>query len=311
MAQNDTNNLIVSIKEIYIDFIPKQDRMFSFEFPLIHQPRVGKSDYKDIEQLFLKRCEETVFASLLSLRLIPNIRYSTSSPMARKMSERILMRLEKEYTQSYKDFKKQTINCLFLDRRDDLITPLIYNWSYMSLVDEFLGIENGAVKVSDQVKVFSLESGDTFIQDNWDKNYGEFTMNLSQKIEKSSKGKKNSLKMDSLEDLKKVIDEMPDMKRESNNIKKHSEIIGEVISNIQNKKIYDISELQQDIAVDDDKGDHYKRVMDMITDEKIGEMDKIKISMLFCLKYYNDDLRLGNICGLLRSRNISTEYITR
>lgn len=282
--------------------------MISFEFPLLNQAHRVSSDYKEIEQLFLKRTEESLFASFLSLRMVPNIRYSSNSTLARRIAERLLMRLEREYTQNYKEFGKQSIECLIMDRRDDLITPLLYNWSYMSLVDEFLGVENNSVKLKDQPQVFGVGCGDQFLEDNWDKNYGELTMNLSSKISENCKGKAN---MNSLEDLKKVIDQMPDMKKEANNTKKHSEVIGEIISNVQKKGIYEVSELQQDIAVENDKSGQYKRIMEIIAQEGIEEQDKIKLSMLFCLKYSDDQMRVGNIFSILRTKKISTDPITK
>ena len=79
--------------------------------------------------------------------MIPNIRYSSSSLLARKISERLSSKLEKEYTASHATFDKfKSYDLVLLDRKDDPLTPLVFNWSYYAMVDEVLGVENNSIK---------------------------------------------------------------------------------------------------------------------------------------------------------------------
>ena len=82
------------------------------------------------------------------------------------------------------------MDLVIYDRREDPVTPLIYNWSYQSMVHEFVGIDENSIKIPTDAKkaeIFARQSDDDFLDKNWNKNYGEFTTDLSHELEKISK----------------------------------------------------------------------------------------------------------------------------
>lgn len=54
-------------------------------------------------------------------------------------------------------------------------------------------------------------------------------------------------------------------------------------------KLYDISELEQEIVSNNNKNAHFKGVEDFINDIGVTKLDKIRLVMLFTLRYENDE----------------------
>ena len=72
---------------------------------------------------------------------------------------------------------------IFLDRRDDPISPLVLNWGYCPLVDELIGLTRGTVRmpgVSGESFIFSRETEDDFLDHHWSSNFGDVSKGLSE-----------------------------------------------------------------------------------------------------------------------------------
>lgn len=243
---------------------------------------------------------------------MPSIRFSSHSSLAKKISERISSRLEREYTQNHKDFSEGTMDLLILDRRDDPISPLIYNWSYFSLVDELIGIENNSVQGNNNVKeIFSRSSGDLFLDEFWIKNYGETSKELAKKLKDSSKKRHIDLDKASLDDMKDMMLKMPEVTKQLSEVKKHADIFKRITSEIEIKNLYELSGLQQDISVSNDKGEQFEAVLEMLNHSKITDNDKIKLCMLYCLKYSNDENRINGLKNVMRKRGLMIDHIEK
>lgn len=323
LAESDSKNIVRCVKEIFLDFIPNQPDFFTLDFPLLSSknPKIiilqgpdGKADFKESDKHFLKQSENSLFSIFLAFKSIPSIRYSSNSSVAKKIAERVSSRLEREYTQNHKDFSEGTMDLLVLDRRDDPISPLIYNWSYFSLVDELIGIENNSVTIpslGNKNEIFSRNSGDDFLDEFWLKNYGDTSKELAKRLKESSKKRHVDLNKASLEDMKDLMLKMPEVTKQLAEIKKHAEIFKIINEEIQDKNMYELSGLQQDIAVESDKGEQFEAVLEMINNSTITDNDKIKLCMLYCIKYSNDDARINGLKNVMRQRSLMTDHIDK
>lgn len=272
----------------------------------------GKNEFKESEKNFLKQTENSIFSVFLAFKSMPSIRYSSHSSIAKKIAERVSSRLEREYTQNHKDFDQGTIDLLLLDRRDDPISPLIYNWSYFSLVDELIGIENNSVKLNESSQeIFARSSGDSFLDIFWLKNYGETSNELADKLKECSKKRHVDLGKASLEEMKDLMLKMPEMTKYLSEIKKHSEIFKRINQEIELKNLYELSGLQQDISVENDRAEQFESVLEMINNEKITNNDKIKLAMLYCIKYSSDSARISGLKNVMRKRGLITDHISK
>ena len=189
---------------------------------------------------------------------MPNIRYSHHSFLARKISERLSSKLEKEYTQSHQNFDKtKSYDLLLLDRRDDPITPLILNWSYLAMVDELIGIEDNQIKQNafgnTNAQVFQRASGDELLDVVWDLNFGEAGNELSLRLDGEKKNRNIDLANSNLEDLSEIMSKMPEMKKKLNDLSKHSDIFKYLNQELTRKNLFKLSGIQQDISTENKK----------------------------------------------------------
>lgn len=299
MANADEKGKIEEVKEIYIDYFVSDPDMFVLKTPTIAD--IADDEFKASQKQFLKQAEDSLFAVCMGLRRVPNITYSVESKLGRKLAERLSARLEREYTQNHKDFLQENVDLLLFDRREDALTPLVYNWSYLSMVNEFLGISNNSVIIEkggdpkNKALVFARQTDDAFLDKNWSKNFGEFTTDLTVELEKMYKEKNMAVRLDNLEDMQKAIEKLPDLSKEAEKLKKHSDIIKRITEVVSCNDIYSVSQLQQDIITESNKQQQLKDLLQIFLKKEVRSIDKLKLAMIYCLKYPDDPERVNGI----------------
>lgn len=268
---------------------------------------MGDSDFKSSERQFLKTSEESLFAVCMSLRRIPTITYSLEGPLGRKIAERLSARLEREYTQNHREFLQESLELLIFDRKEDPVTPLVYDWGYQAMVHEFIGIENNAVKLAAKLDIFARDADDEFLDLNWAKNYGEFTKEMSEDLERLFKERNESTaNMKTMEDFQRVMEKMPNLTKEAQQVNKHSGVIRALTDHVQNSDIYTVSQLQQDITTENNKSGQFKDLLTVLTKKTVNSQDKVKLVMLYCLKYSDDPERVMGLQRAISAQNLST-----
>ena len=292
--------------------------MFILKSPTISE--IGDEEFKTSQKQFLKTTEDTLFAICLSLRRVPNITYSCESKLGRKIAERLCSRLEKEYTQHHTDFMMENLDLLIFDRKEDPLTPLVYNWSYVSMVNEFIGINNNSVQIGDiadkknMPMIFGRQCDDSFLDKNWKSNYGEFSSDLAAELEKICKEKNMVVKVDNLEEMQKALEKMPDLSKETSKMKKHSTIIHTIAEFVAANDIYTVSQLQQDIITEGNKQQQLKDLLQVFLKKEVRAIDKLKLAMIYCLKYSDDEERVSGIQRAAQAQNLPVvlyDYIGR
>lgn len=199
---------------------------------------------------------------------------------------------------------------LIFDRREDPLTPLVYNWSYCSMVSEFLGISNNAVQLGDPKEkdnkphIFARQCEDAFLDRNWNKNFGEFTTDLSAELQRLYKEKNVGVKTDNLEDMQKALDKLPDLSKETAKLRKHSSIIQALGDFVTSNDIYSVSQLQQDIITENNKQQQLKDLLQVFLKKDVRSIDKLKLAMIYCLKYSDDLERVSGIQRAAQSQNL-------
>lgn len=308
MANADEKGSIEEVKEVYIDYFVVDPDFYILKEPTLAD--FGKDEFKENQKEFLKHTEDSLFALCMTLRRVPNITYSVESRAGRKLAERLSSRLEREYTQNHKDFLQEGLELVILDRRDDALTPLVYNWSYLSMVNEFIGINNNSVlidvvgNVKPRPVVFSRQTDDSFIDKNWNKNFGEFTTDLTKELEKIYKEKNMAVKLDSLDDMQKAMEKLPDLSKDAEKLKKHSDIIRRLTDLVSSHDIYSVSQLQQDIITENNKQQQLKDILQLFLKKEVRSIDKLKIAMIYCLKYPDDPERVNGIQRAAQAQNL-------
>lgn len=187
------------------------------------------------------------------------------------------------------------------------MTPLLFDWSYASILHEFFHLNDNRVVLRQAAgdKAYNLFiEEDKFFRDNMYSNYGEVATNVSRYLQEVSGKKKNMQNMQNIEsfdDMKRVMDLMPEMKKESSNLSKHFELVQEMITKVQERGLLQISEVEQNLVSKDAKDDSYKSILRMIENERVNAIDALRLVILFALRFEGDN-KAGQLYSKLKER---------
>lgn len=283
--------------------------MYTLKQPFLGEISGGEQEFKSADKEFLRSAEDSLFSLCLALRRLPNITHSSSSRLSHKIADNLHTRLEREYSQNHKDYLSENLELVLFDRRDDPITPLIYNWSYMSLVHEFIGISANTVNIAAKGHIFARGTDDFFLDANWASNYGELTRDLHSHLERLKKTSGGSKKLQTVAEMEEALSKMPEGNKELATIQKHSEICAEIQRVVEARDLYEVSQLQQDIIVENNKAQQFKDLQSLFNKKNVTQQDKIKLACLFCLKYSDDSERVAGIKRALSVQNIDPDVV--
>ena len=223
------------------------------------------------------------------------------------------MLLKKEYDLNGKEFDQQSVTTLIItERKEDPVTPLVFDWSYLSMLNDILHIDENKINVKtnsaspNKVEVNQPQSynlfadEDEFLRENRYSNYGEVASNIENYLKRVADKKKGTENIQNFEDMKKVLDSLPEMRRQSSNLNKHYELIEEIIKSVKQRKLLDVGEVEQTLLVKDSKGDSFKAIVEL-ADQGIGTFDLLRLCALYSLRYEGDS-RCNQLQAKLKER---------
>lgn len=244
----------------------------------------------------LNRSVQGICAVLLSLKLNPVIRYRAGSQITQQLAKQIYEQINKE--SSLFEFRAHDNGgmapplLLILDRRDDPVTPLLHQWTYQAMVHELLGIRNNRVDLTNtpgipkEFKELVLSGDqDEFYGKNMYANFGEIGSMIKNLMEEFQKKAKDQKKVESIADMKNFIETYPQFKKMSGTVQKHLCIMGELSANSTKRNLFEVSELEQEVACKADHSAQLQRIKRTISDERISVEDALKLVALYAIRY--------------------------
>lgn len=99
---------------------------------------------------------------------------------------------------------------------------------------------------------------DPFFYDNEYANFGDLAVNIKEFIEKVTLQKKETVKINSLDDMQKAVDKIPEIRKLSGNLSKHVTLSCEISRLVEERQLLKVSKIEQEIAINDSKSDHQK-----------------------------------------------------
>jgi len=289
LADADEHETVQQLQEFFADYYAVNSDLLTLNLPgviSVHQP-----DWRN----HLDRMVDGLASCLLSLKKQPFIRYSGKSDMAQKTVNELQRRIAAE--PGLFDFRKQDIPplLLVLDRRDDPVTPLLTQWTYQAMVHELLGIKNGRVDLSNapgvrkdlQEIVLSAE------QDPWYKqcmylNFGDLGVKIKELVDDFQSKTKSNQSIQSIEDIKRFVEDYPLFKKLSGNVTKHVTLMGELSRFVDERQLLKLSEVEQELANNHSHDAHLKAIKTLFTEPKIRKEDILKIVLLYAMRYEDD-----------------------
>uniref|UniRef100_A0A8C7ZG56 Vacuolar protein sorting-associated protein 45 n=1 Tax=Oryzias sinensis TaxID=183150 RepID=A0A8C7ZG56_9TELE len=279
-------DLFVFFQEFYGDFIAVNPHLFSLNLQ-------GVARGRSWEPSMLSRCTQGLTSVLLALKKCPMIRYQLSSDMSKRLAESVKQIITKEY--ELFDFRKTEVPplLLILDRSDDAITPLLNQWTYQAMVHELLGLNNNRIDLSrvpgiskDLKEVVLSAENDEFYANNLYLNFGEIGTNIKNLMEDFQKKRpKGQEKLESISDMKAFVDNYPQFKKMSGTVSKHVTVVGELSRLVSERKLMEVSEVEQELACQNDHSNAQQVVRRLLQNPRISELDAVRLVMLYALRY--------------------------
>ena len=310
LGRADEHEIVRQVQEYYADFMAINEDFFQLG---IDNSLVLSSASRTLEsgQIF-DRNLNGVLSVLLALKRRPSqIRYQTSgsSNLARRMATEILNKIE---TDEIFEFRRQEGPMLMiLDRRDDPITPLLTQWTYQAMVHELLGLNNnrvllkGAPNITKDLEEVVLScSSDEFFSRNRYANFGDLGNSIKNLLDEYQKKSKMNENISSIEDMQAFMERFPAFRSQAINVSKHVALMGELWRLVDNYKLLDISQLEQEIACSNDHSNHKTELLDKLDNAEVKSADKLRLALLYIIRYesYNE---VASIKSKLCERGVS------
>ncbi|KAA8490664.1 Vacuolar protein sorting-associated protein 45 [Porphyridium purpureum] len=288
LAEADVHERVVSLRESFLDFLPLRKSLVSLGDPL------GSLD----------RAVDGVLALMVMRRRIPQVRYDRNSAACRNLAERLAVKFDQE-SSLFQDGTSDAMNAgtgivgsrapllLILDRVEDPVTPLLNQWTYEAMIHELLGIQNntvslkGSMDVKDEFEQVVLDAeSDEFFARNMFSNFGDLGANLKELVDNFSSQRPDAQgHVRDLDDMLRLVEELPEFRRSSSNVTKHVLLTSELSRRVDSGSLLRVSQLEQDLACRESEAEHRKQVLQICSAPGIALKDKVRVVLLFALRY--------------------------
>ena len=299
LAQYDINMQVKNVQEIYLDYYIINSNVFHLNL----ESCISNLDMKPIErwepydsQMF-DRVYQGLISACLSNRMKPIIKSVKGSTLCQKLGKKLATFFDDNYEFIRKECGQNFNGILLLyDRKEDPISPLINQWTYQAQLHEILGIKNNVIELKkgdvndkpEKYVISDVESIDKFYSKYKFADYGTVANAVQQEADKLKNENDMLNKESSIEELRKIIDQLPEKKKESMAITKHYKLFYSISEYVTKHKLMDLSKIEQDISVNDNKREQYNQIVQIIADPKVQHLDKCKLYLLYMLRYEND-----------------------
>ena len=293
LAELDQQDLIKNLQRIYCNYHAPNDEFFHANVKNIGR-LLGKStdQWTRDEMEVLEGMEESMLSALCALRKFPTIRYLKDSELSVQLADRLSAKLKKLAIANPRELERQTDLLIIMERKEDPITPLLFHWNYQSLLHEILEINCNKIKLGEKEHNLNLQH-DEFYRANIFSNYGDLVLNLKSRVESLSAKKQQQKEIKNFEDMQKLLSQMPDIKKDTNNIAKHLSLTDDITRHVNKRELLEISRLEQDIASKNAQKEHFNQITEMLAKRSLHIYDKFRLVCLFCLKYERTDQALA------------------
>ena len=301
LAQYDINMQVKNVQEIYLDYYIINSNVFHLNIEScicnLDMNPIEKWDKSDV--LMNERIYQGLISACLSNRMKPIIKSVKGSDICLNLGKKLAKFFDDNFDNFIRKECGQNFNGILLlyDRKEDPISPLINQWTYQAQLHEILGIKNNVIELKkgsdvkdkpEKYVISDVESIDKFYSKYKFADYGEVATAVQQEADKLKSDNDMLNKESSIEELRKIIDQLPEKKKESMAITKHYKLFYSLSEYVTKHKLMDLSKIEQDISVNDNKKEQFNQIVQIISDPKVQHLDKCKLYLLYMLRYEND-----------------------
>lgn len=308
LAEADDLEIVHKVVEVFQDYYVLNKSFFTATNapnPLLASPAIGW------DPAAFQSSIDSLLSFILSLNIKPTIRYENNSKMAFKLANAMKYEIESSNSQLFDNIMPRSNTepmVLILDRKNDPITPLLFPWTYQSMIHEMLTINNTnntvdlshLSSVGEELKtVIMNEIQDPFYEKCMYSNFGDLSSRLKEYVDDYKQKTKTNSNISSIKDMKFFLENYPEFKKISLNLSKHMLLTSEIDKQIHQKRIWETSEFEQDMCSTPDLSHHDsdlqelerflhdKASRDGTINKPIPEDEKLRLLSLYAIKYEN------------------------
>jgi hypothetical protein len=126
---------------------------------------------------------------------------------------------------------------------------------------------------------------DPFFAKNMYLNFGDLGQNAKDYVEQFASKQASGQKLDSIEDMKRFVEEFPEFRRLSGNVTKHVTLVGELSRRVGTDNLLDVSELEQSLACNDNHSQDVKTLQTLIQNPAVPADNKLRLVAIYALRY--------------------------
>lgn len=116
-------------------------------------------------------------------------------------------------------------------------------------------------------------------------NFGDLGQNAKEYVEQFASKQASGQKLDSIEDMKRFVEEYPEFRRLSGNVTKHVTLVTELSRRVGTDSLLEVSELEQSLACNDNHSSDVKTLQQLIQDPKVPPSNKLRLVAIYALRY--------------------------
>jgi vacuolar protein sorting-associated protein 45 len=305
IAFADEIEVIKEVHEFYVDYYAVNKDAWHLNLP---KSVLSVDDSSGEWSTNLNRITDGLSACLLSLRIRPHVRAQRSSSMAIQIAQSIKSRIENSSTFHVGQTKSNPPLLLIVDRNEDPVTPLLTAWTYQAMLHQLLGMHNNRIDLSnvdgirEELKQIVVSSAqDEFYRQHMVDDLGDMGLALKEFVDsfKEETNSNNVGKLNNMEDIKRFVEKYPEFRKTSANVTKHVTLMGELQRHVQQRKLQDVSLVEQELACHDDHADALGKIFELLRGN-ISSHDALRVVLLYALRYAsNADTRMDELVAIL------------
>ncbi|KAF1745794.1 hypothetical protein GCK72_022241 [Caenorhabditis remanei] len=276
LAESDKNETVREVQEVFLDGIPLRKDLFTMNLNHIFDSSFN------VKENEAERIKSGIIALLLQLRKAPAVRYQKTSSNCKKIADEVAQFIRRE-NGLFENAKSDT-TLLVIERSQDIATPLLNQWTYEAMIHEMLTLTNNRCTCTDQSIVLS-ELHDDFFAKNIISNFGEIGQNIKALISEFQEKKHINKNLESIQDMKKFVEDYPQFKKISGTVSKHVTLVGELSNLIQKHNLLEISECEQTIVSEGDQNKCINKIRALLKNPKTREVDILRLVLLYAIRY--------------------------
>ncbi|AYV82503.1 MAG: putative vacuolar protein sortingassociated protein 45 [Hyperionvirus sp.] len=300
LADADVYSVVRQVQEYYADYYAVNDNLWhlnlSKNFRLLDDPAFWM---KTTHESFGRNVDGAL-ACMLSFRTKFAIRYANYSKLATVFAQEVTKRIMEE--KGLFDYGGEARALLLvIDRKDDPITPLLSQWTYQAMVHELLGIKNNIVDMSsveslhkDHKEMVLSPSQDEFFGRSIYSLFNDVIGGINKVAAEYGAEKKRVQGMHDIKELMKFTENYAEFNKKQLTTTKHLTVLTKVADVANKRKLFEIGELEQELACKHDHKVALEKVEKFIVDDSIDVRDKLRLALLYAIRYENEE---GNQVG--------------